>query len=515
MKSLSKHKVFISFLVSGISGLCLDTCVYSDASSIVAFLIFCFGLVPFFWFILNERKSIRLAAFVGFSLSVSLLIGEGLWSSLHGYYQVSFLPAILIFAGWVWLAGCLHWLVLSLFVKGFFCPSADFLWLFPFAWMSLEFIYGRISIQGQSVSLGLLGPLNALLKIFIRAGGVHAASFFYVFVNVFILALFQPNPIKTMSNKRWLFPLSFLLAMWLVDSFITRKDLPFDKPFRAGLLQPNLTIVRQEKSDQTTQQRLDKLIHMTQKALEKNVDLIVWPAAVMSIRDDIEVSYALKQLGGQVSSKTKILIGVLRTVTDAGKEKVQNTVYMANTLGQIENVYVKQKLTPYTEYIPCSFLDFTGRGRKGISPFLKSSQKGSVFESNAIKWANPICIEIYYPGLLRSFLKKEAGFLIDFSNDDAFKTARFKWFLVKLSALRAMELGMPILRESINGISAQINGDGEILEYLPSGQEGIIYATLTQKMQPTFYANFGDVFSYLSLLITVWGLWSVWRRKKC
>jgi apolipoprotein N-acyltransferase len=508
------RNIVVPFFASMISGLCLDAFTYREGISFTASLVFCLGLIPFFWGILQEKKTTRFAAFIGFSLPISFLVGEGIWHSLRYYYQVPFLPSVLIFTGWVWVAGCLKWLILSLLCKKWLCPGPDSLWLLPFGWMAIEFLYGKTSIQGSSFDLGLLSPLSPLSKIFARTGGVHAVSFFYVCVNAFILALICPDWRKKVLIKKWFIPFGFLLAMGLGDLLFRSGEMPFEKPIHIALLQPNLTILRQQKIDQTTQQRVEKLADMTRTALEKNVDLIVWPAAVLSIKDNSEVSYAIKLIGEKSVSRSKILLGVVRTVMDRAEEKMQNTVYFLNTLGQIEDIYVKQKLTPYTEYIPCSFLDFIGRRRQGILPFLSSDRPGKVFSMEHVKWGNLICVEIYYPNLLRKYIKQGADFLVHFSNDDAFGDAQFKSLLVKLSALRAVELGIPILRESITGISAHISPEGENMGHIPSGQEGIVYATLTRKNQPTFYACFGDVFSYISLFIMVWGIWQSRRQKK-
>jgi len=504
-------EIAFSFLFSGAAGICLIFCVYSN--NIISFLYFCFGLIPLFWFSFWGKKKALFFAFLGFSLPVSFLVGEGIWHSLRYYYQVPFLPSVVIFLGWVLLAGCLQWLIFLFFSRKWLSLKPDSFWLLPFVWMAIEFIYGKFSIQGSSFDLGLLGPLNSFSKNLARAGGVHAISFFYVCINTFVLTLIRQEYRSRTLKKGWIISFGFLAALYLAGSLI-KEETELKRPFHAALLQPNLTILRQEKVDQTTQQRLEKLIEMTRSVLKKEPDLIVWPAAVLSIRDNTEVSNAIKRIGDKAASRTKLLLGVVRTVLERSEERQQNTIYYVNTRGDIEDVYVKHKLTPYTEYVPFSIFDFIGRRQQGIRAYLNSVETGDVFTADGIKWGSPICVEIYYPGYLREYSKSGADFFIHFSNDDAFGQTHFKKLLVKLSALRAVELGVPILRLSITGISAHIDFEGQIIDSLPSGKEDIVYATLIRKLRTTFYAWFGDLFSYVSILVTIWGLCHFYRGKK-
>ena len=496
-----KLNFWIGFLISALSGSIFAFLVLNDRFPFLSIILCGIGLTPFLWCSLQKNLKLRLLAFLGFSFPIILYVGEGIWFSTRYFYQISLIPAIFIYLVWAWFLGSVHWLIFSLFVRKIAGENFQKLWIIPFFWVALEFLYGQISIQARNVLIGIFPPFFALSTWTARVGGVYAISFGIVFLNALVLGCFI-SKVRVWRQPGWLIPLGFIFLSIMASAIYPAKKENLKEPLSLALLQPNLQFGFTESSADI-QYRLDQLLMMTREALSKEVDLIVWPASLFVIGSENQIQSFLRVLESDSSKLTKVQIGLTCAVVRSGKNFYQSRVYLADLNANVKNVYVKQRLTPYTEYIPFNFLDLIGKKRLGFPEYISSKNTDLVLSSEGRYWSTPICLEIFYPELLRKFIQKGAEFLTHLSNDDVYGMSHFKKFLLKITALRALELGIPIFREAIDGASAFIDAQGRVVQSLPSGQRGILYAKLNQKGSPTLYAKIGDLFSWLCVICVI------------
>ena len=195
-----------------------------------------------------------------------------------------------------------------------------------------------------------------------------------------------------------------------------------------------------------------------------------------------------------------ISLGAARIVFKSKEQYFRNVVYLINSRGKIKHIYEKQKLTPYTEYLPCDFINLLNQKRM---QYLQGYGKDNPFEIKKIKWGNAICIEIFYPEILRKAVNKGIGFLVHLSNDDIYGPTNLQMIYKKITCMRAFELGVPILRESITGITCVINSRGMIEKEIMPQQKGILYFDFNLIARPSFYAKHGDLFGILCVMISL------------
>lgn len=502
----------IKILASAVSGCAVVMSASFDLPEPFAAALACTALIPFLAACLDGRLSCRLASWAAFSVPLILYVGEGMWFSLRYFYEVPFVPSVLIYVVWVWLFSSLHWLLFSL--VGYRLRAAvSKAWMLPFLWAAAEFLYSRISLQGRMLSLGHLAPVIPVLSSSARFGGVYAASFMIVLVNTLILCLvYYRGRLGFLKQKGWLFSLAAAALLAVAGAWPSRP-VPYSTPLRAALLQPGQQF-KVEETGADVQNRLNSLTQLTRQAVRDGASLIVWPASVMILRDLNQIRAVIKSIGSTREKGWSVVLGATVNIREPGNEFHENTLVLTDESGEIRNKYIKQRLTPYTEYAPFSLVDLIGRGKLAIPRFRTSRQTDLVFSVEDKRWGNAVCIEIFYPEILGRTLRRGARFLIHYSNDDIYAFASMKRLLLRVSAFRAMELGVPVLRIAIDGHSAWIDSSGQIVKVLHHAARGVVQAILRSGTHPTVYARVGDVFGWLCVVLTALFYWFGLRRSE-
>ena len=77
--------------------------------------------------------------------------------------------------------------------------------------------------------------------------------------------------------------------------------------------------------------------------------------------------------------------------------------------------------------------------------------------------------------------------------------------------MRAIELGLPLVRSANTGVSAVIDPLGRFVRTLPLGTEGVLDSALPQPVPPTPYVRFRDGPAGLVMLLAL--VVVLWRRR--
>ena len=115
-----------------------------------------------------------------------------------------------------------------------------------------------------------------------------------------------------------------------------------------------------------------------------------------------------------------------------------------------------------------------------------------------------ICYEILFSGEINKRISKETNLLINITNDAWFGKTVGPYQHLALAQIKAVELGLPIVRVANTGISAFISPFGEELVKIDLNQEDAKTIELMSKLKSTYYRKFGDsVFFFLLFLLFV------------
>ncbi len=177
-----------------------------------------------------------------------------------------------------------------------------------------------------------------------------------------------------------------------------------------------------------------------------------------------------------------------------------NSVYALAQGGRIIGRYDKAHLVPYGEYLPMRpLLSAIGLSRLAPGdidftpgPGPRTIDIGGEFGKVGFQ----LCYEMIFSGHVVDEHNRP-GFIFNPSNDAWFGSWGPPQHLAQ-ARLRAAEEGIPVLRSTPTGISAVIDGHGNVVKELPWRTAGVIDAVLpAAAVSPPLFARFGNVIPLL------------------
>lgn len=233
----------------------------------------------------------------------------------------------------------------------------------------------------------------------------------------------------------------------------------------------------------------------TDRALtnSKDVDLIVWPENAVDVDP-----FKNKQVFESLNKYAEPLI--IGAIVDNNGATLNTSILWTK---KQQNVYAKQHLTPFGEYIPLRSL------AKIVSPlvdqvddFSPGSQQ-KIFTIGAAKVAPVICYELIDDSILVK-ASNGSNILTIQTNSATFGRSAESAQQLSISRVRAIEHSRNIISVSTTGYSAIINYKGEILHKTSMGTAEHIIATVGLINEPSTRDRLGDwagIFTLIWLLL--------------
>jgi apolipoprotein N-acyltransferase len=300
-------------------------------------------------------------------------------------------------------------------------------------------------------------------------------------------------------------------------------------------------------------ERLENLVQHAAVA-EPRPDLIVWPETAypygfIAIDPATSGRELARQLGlisseivaaNWIDKKEKIavhlhalcdsvgipmLVGALYYDHRPGGFSKYNSALLFEPTVEAIQAYHKIHLVPFGEFIP--FLDtmpwltiFTPY-RNGYVPMLTFGQDPIVLSLGPYRMAIGICFEDTVPHVIRRFFRgrpdgRQPDMLINLSNDGWFHGSSELDMHLAVSVFRTIEHRVPLARAVNTGISALIDGNGEIRDTLPRLTERVLSVTVPLDDRTSNYTVLGDWLGMFCLAVTI-GLLPMgllWRRAR-
>jgi apolipoprotein N-acyltransferase len=364
-------------------------------------------------------------------------------------------------------------------------------------------------------------------------------------VDLFTLPLFQASRAgrPTFSVRQYIRMglVSSLLLATLSYGVFRVSTARFREGPKLALLQSNIEQRRKEKSDPwPIMEAFEKLVVRALSRRERP-DLIVWPETAypfgyISVAPDISPNVLEKQVRS-ISSKwsapewlkrrddislalhswtdnarVPMLVGsIFYHHKPNGLDRYNSALLIEPNAPEI-HVYHKMHLVPFGEYVPfIETLPWLARltpYQGDRIPSLSFGREPVSLRLGPYRLAVSVCFEDTIPQVIARFFRSVAqgekpDALINLSNDGSFRGSSELEMHLAVGVFRAVEHRVPLARAVNTGLSALVDGNGEIRDALPQNSEGVLSVTVPLDDRTSCYSRWGDWLGSSALAVTV------------
>jgi apolipoprotein N-acyltransferase len=393
--------------------------------------------------------------------------------------------------------GLFAWIVFRLRLRERFLP-----WLLvPLAWAAVEYArtYLLSGFPWNLIATALIdSPSFVQLD---RFAGPYFLGALVVVPSV-ILAWIVTQRVPSIARVLVLGALGILVLVWWGTGLVASKLVlrPTGAPVTtAALLQPNIS--QEMRWDETNVVTIFKrMVAMTEEAANKGAKVVIWPESTVPLSYSETPFY--KQTIEDLSRKYDIDIILGSVATDPAKPgRLWNSAFLVsrgNTIGH----YDKIRLVPFGEYVPLRrVLFFAEKLVRAVGEFEFGTNEIPL--GGKLTYGPAICYEVVYPQITRTQVKNGADVIVTITNDAWYDGTSAPAQHLWQARMRAIEGDRYMLRAGTTGISAFIDPAGQVIESIPMGREGIIYAKFQPRTTITPYVRFGDWFAWTAVIVVL------------
>lgn len=209
-------------------------------------------------------------------------------------------------------------------------------------------------------------------------------------------------------------------------------------------------------------------------------------------------AYARRRIGQTIGPGSVLLTGAVDLKIAGGRAVgAYNAVTVVDPQGNLRGSYRKAHLVPYGEYLALRWLlEPLGASRlvAGAFDFIPGPGPRTLDLDDHGRAGIQICYEIIFAGQVVD-RDNRPDYIFNPSNDGWFGSFGPPQHLAQ-ARMRAIEEGLPVLRATVNGISAVIDAHGVVRAHLPSSSEpGRIDAAVPAALPATWFARAGNLLS--------------------
>ncbi|PIP08950.1 MAG: apolipoprotein N-acyltransferase [Syntrophobacteraceae bacterium CG23_combo_of_CG06-09_8_20_14_all_50_8] len=394
----------------------------------------------------------------------------------------------------------------------------------PLLWTSLEYVKSHLLTGFPWENLGYSQYLYIPFIQISDITGIYGITFVIVFINAIIsdLATVFVRGAGKGEKKRlimeFLCGALLLVALWAYGSIRilqVEKELEKAPSLNVSLIQGNID-QNIKWNPQYQNETLEIYKSLSLSASPPRSGIIVWPETAAPFYFQEMDFMAREVVKVAMTSGNWLLFGSPSYMRRQGVASFLNSAFLLSPEGKNAGRYDKVHLVPYGEYVPLRGLfPFISKLAAGVGDFKAGEGYHPLFLNNC-KIGVLICYEGIFPEGSRTYRQQDADLLVNITNDAWFGRSSAPYQHLSMTAFRAVENRLYLLRAANTGMSAIIDPTGKIISHTNL----FAVATLKGKVRfidnRTFYMAYGDVFVYLCLIfLALVILTSLKRRKKC
>lgn len=248
--------------------------------------------------------------------------------------------------------------------------------------------------------------------------------------------------------------------------------------------------------------------NLSEAASAEGAHLIVWAETAIPVFQDVaEPLY--KPLSETVAKINRYVLTGLPTKRFEGTEEIHhNSAYIISPDGEPVDLYHKNHLVPFGEFIPFkrTLKKIAGRLVRGTGDFASGKDIKVLKHPELGNIAVIICYEAIYPDLTRRLTRQDAVLLVNITNDAWFGKTSAPHQHLSMAAMRAVESRLFLARAANTGISAFVKPTGKIIKQTALYEIAYEVEDLRIMNVKTVYERVGDVLPISCLIFTVCAL---------
>lgn len=482
-----------------------------------------------------------------FSLAFPSFLSVKGWAPLA---YVAIAPAFIVVhrTNWIgsfllgWLYGLIsyaifnYWLAIFHPLAIFIVPliySAYFLLLFPLLkladrlfprygylvqvllWMGYELLRTKGFLGYPYGNLGYSQyeflPLIQIASVF----GMWGVSLLVIFPSAFL-----GNALKKLSRSAFFDFLSIhraailawagIMILAIGIGFVSMRSYEDQRQWKVALVQQNEDPWR--SSVEAYRDALETLIRLSDKALEEEPEIVVWSETAFVPRIEWHNRYRTSRPHYELVRELLDYLAAREVPFVVGNDHAENGAdpgrplepvdYNAAILfeeGEIQEIYKKTHLVPFTEHFPYE-KSLPGMHRllvEADTHFWAKGEEYTVFESGGVRFSTPICFEDVFGYLSREFVNRGAQVIVNMTNDSWSGSVAAQMQHAAMAVFRAVENRRSVVRSTNGGMTWIIDPDGRIIADLPPFIDAVLVDTVpVYDGRTSIYTRFGDWFAW-------------------
>jgi apolipoprotein N-acyltransferase len=380
--------------------------------------------------------------------------------------------------------GSTPWIILSFGLSLLYLPLALVgrwgIAAYPLLFVVLEEVRNRFPFGGFGWARVAYSQADSPYAAIASRGGAIALSATTILVAGFIYFLFAKK-----VNLIFLLP----LFTFFISNNIATVDQTSVLMIQGNVPELGLDFNARAK------QVFNNHVKQTKIGLAENrkVDFIVWPENAVDVDP-----YTNQDVYDKLESFDKPLI--IGAILGKGEKLFNASILWGD---KTQDIYFKQHLTPFGEYIPLRSL------AKKISPLVNQVNDFSpgngqkIFTIGQARVAPVICFELIDDEILTK-AAKGSNILVVQTNSATFGTSAESAQQLSITRIRAIEHSRNVVSVSTTGISAVIDFNGKILNQTAMGTAEHVFADvgLIEKSSPRDrYGDWAGVFTLIWLFV--------------
>jgi apolipoprotein N-acyltransferase len=407
-------------------------------------------------------------------------------------------------------------------------------------WITFEYIHHNWDLSWPWLTLGNAFATHPDWVQWYEFTGTTGGSLWILLSNVLIYSLFREYYRNGRSRAYFTLMISWLVLV-IVPNVIYRgkKSANVAAEGNIVIVQPNIDpYIKFQPGEEEKQ--LQKLISLSESAIDSNTILVVWPETAIPVQSDedkLKENAFLAPIWNMLAQHPRM--NLLSGVEGYRMFHRKNSIYSRSINSQpgiyyesynsaaifdssSYSIYHKSKLVPGVEILP-SFLKFMdklfekfGGTTGGYAP--DKERRVLVASNSDLKIAPAICYESIYSDFMTGFIRKGANIICVITNDGWWGNTPGHKQHLNYARLRAIETRRWIVRSANTGISCFIDDAGRIINPQAWDTSAAIKLEVPTRSDQTFFVRHGDYISramaIVSMLLILLTLFFVIKKQK-